>query len=609
MLPLQTRFRVNDADVAAEVFHGEAIILNLATGVYYSLDQAAGLIWTLLTGGHSLEETASSLLSRYDVQPSAPDRHRASGRRPRSREPRPDRGRATGRPGPCRSRPRAIGCHTCPRPSTSTETWRAMLALDPPMPRLDEIPWKDSDDRPGADETPNQIWHAERVSATADLGSGPVPSLVDSRRGRRSVGGLEETFERASRADPERARPAWWRIGGRPVRGRFAGIRLASTSARPSRIFERRIRARAFRTSRSTLCDGESTGISPPAGRSSTGCPGLARQAAGSPRPRGTASTIIHEVFDSRAILDRETCRLLWLDGIRSATFSLRAGQAVSGPPDGLAPRSGHPGHSRGPRVEQRSRHSPAGAGRIWQDDVGSGVRSGRPRVSRRRLPRAGAPHGRFVHRATASTSRAGSTRTIFPASPPSSRTQSTRSSLATGSGWFTSPGSFPERLVESVTVRLLALPRITSAADDPVPARLQGEASSRSLPRRLRAVAPRRRGGSRSARRTRDPAPDPLARAGRELGEIPARIDELLAGAAASSPPALARLTRRCPSCLPTAGGDLAPPSMLVDRRGGSTGLGEPPRARGRPARPAGRRPAWRQEAIATAPRGGVAE
>jgi hypothetical protein len=145
MLPTQTRFRVNDADVAAEVFDGEAIVLNLATGVYYSLDQAAGFIWSLLAGGHSLADTAAALLARYDVsaERARADVERVAEDLVKESLIRIDEGSRETTPLPepdARAR--------LPYVAPALNIYRdmgAMLALDPPMPRLDEIPWKDSD--------------------------------------------------------------------------------------------------------------------------------------------------------------------------------------------------------------------------------------------------------------------------------------------------------------------------------------------------------------------------------------------------------------------------------------------------------------------------------
>src|SRR5690349_15712632 len=54
-------------EVAAKVIDGEAIIINLANGIYYSMDKGGALIWELLAAGHSLEEVTAAVLVRYDT--------------------------------------------------------------------------------------------------------------------------------------------------------------------------------------------------------------------------------------------------------------------------------------------------------------------------------------------------------------------------------------------------------------------------------------------------------------------------------------------------------------------------------------------------------------
>ena len=61
------RFQVNEGEVAAKVMDGEAIIINLSNGVYYSLNGAGGLIWSLIEGGHSPAETAEAVCVQYDI--------------------------------------------------------------------------------------------------------------------------------------------------------------------------------------------------------------------------------------------------------------------------------------------------------------------------------------------------------------------------------------------------------------------------------------------------------------------------------------------------------------------------------------------------------------
>jgi hypothetical protein len=148
MLPPQARFRPNDAAITAEVFDGEAIILNLATGAYYSTDKAGGLIWTMIAGGHSLEETTAAVLVRYDVsaERARADVERVAGDLVRENLVRPEEAHRTVSPVPAPATPERL-----PYTTPTLNVYRdmgAMLALDPPMPRLDEIPWKESDDRP-----------------------------------------------------------------------------------------------------------------------------------------------------------------------------------------------------------------------------------------------------------------------------------------------------------------------------------------------------------------------------------------------------------------------------------------------------------------------------
>jgi hypothetical protein len=66
----QTRFRLNAERVAAKVVDGEAIVINLVNGRYYSLDGASGLAWQLVVGGHGMDETAKQIAAAYDVQES-----------------------------------------------------------------------------------------------------------------------------------------------------------------------------------------------------------------------------------------------------------------------------------------------------------------------------------------------------------------------------------------------------------------------------------------------------------------------------------------------------------------------------------------------------------
>lgn len=67
MFAAESRFVVNTPAVAAKVIDGEAIIMNLSTGMYYSMDGAGAALWEWLERGHSVGEMVDALAGRYDV--------------------------------------------------------------------------------------------------------------------------------------------------------------------------------------------------------------------------------------------------------------------------------------------------------------------------------------------------------------------------------------------------------------------------------------------------------------------------------------------------------------------------------------------------------------
>ena len=69
MLDPEVRVRPNMQDVAAKVLDGEAIMINLTLGTYYSLDRIGTVVWELIERGHSLRRIVEALTSRFDVSP------------------------------------------------------------------------------------------------------------------------------------------------------------------------------------------------------------------------------------------------------------------------------------------------------------------------------------------------------------------------------------------------------------------------------------------------------------------------------------------------------------------------------------------------------------
>lgn len=62
-----TRVQIVDTEVVARVFDGEAIMINLASGKYYSMDRVGTLAWHLLTGGYSLKDAAALMAGQYGM--------------------------------------------------------------------------------------------------------------------------------------------------------------------------------------------------------------------------------------------------------------------------------------------------------------------------------------------------------------------------------------------------------------------------------------------------------------------------------------------------------------------------------------------------------------
>jgi Coenzyme PQQ synthesis protein D (PqqD) len=61
------RYRVNHPQVINEMIDGEAIMINLVSGSYYSLDSVGGEVWGLLEESLSVDDIVTQLSSRYDA--------------------------------------------------------------------------------------------------------------------------------------------------------------------------------------------------------------------------------------------------------------------------------------------------------------------------------------------------------------------------------------------------------------------------------------------------------------------------------------------------------------------------------------------------------------
>jgi hypothetical protein len=61
------RLRANEPEIAAKVVDGEAIIINVLTGAYYSMDGVGAVIWSLIESGCSNQQITESIAASYGV--------------------------------------------------------------------------------------------------------------------------------------------------------------------------------------------------------------------------------------------------------------------------------------------------------------------------------------------------------------------------------------------------------------------------------------------------------------------------------------------------------------------------------------------------------------
>lgn len=67
MLDLKDHFLVNNSEIAAKVFDGEVILINLSTSGYYSMDNVGGFIWEMIGKHYRFGEIIESVVALYQV--------------------------------------------------------------------------------------------------------------------------------------------------------------------------------------------------------------------------------------------------------------------------------------------------------------------------------------------------------------------------------------------------------------------------------------------------------------------------------------------------------------------------------------------------------------
>ncbi len=143
MPEIPDRLAPKSQQVAAKVMDGEAVIINLANGVYYIMEKSGGLIWSMIEQARSLDAIADAVAAAYDVPPG---QAREDVEQLAAQLVAEDLVAAAGDEVPAEGADPAPPPQKLPYETPKLNVYRDMeelLALDPPMPGLQETPWKD----------------------------------------------------------------------------------------------------------------------------------------------------------------------------------------------------------------------------------------------------------------------------------------------------------------------------------------------------------------------------------------------------------------------------------------------------------------------------------
>jgi hypothetical protein len=58
----------NTEEVAAKMIDGEAILINVKNGLYYSTDQVGGFVWSLIENQQDMEAIVAAVAQTYVVE-------------------------------------------------------------------------------------------------------------------------------------------------------------------------------------------------------------------------------------------------------------------------------------------------------------------------------------------------------------------------------------------------------------------------------------------------------------------------------------------------------------------------------------------------------------
>jgi hypothetical protein len=143
MITPDSRLEHNESEIAAKLIDGEAILINLSNGTYYSMDKVGGFIWALIKRNYSLSEMVETITQYYDVSAEQAKTDVETLAADLLEE-------KIVRIGKWKMQDEELIESSSPKLTYETpklNTYRDMndlLALDPPMPNLEDIPWEGS---------------------------------------------------------------------------------------------------------------------------------------------------------------------------------------------------------------------------------------------------------------------------------------------------------------------------------------------------------------------------------------------------------------------------------------------------------------------------------
>ncbi len=143
----ENRYVANERECAAKVIDGEAVIINLLNGTYYGLDKAGGAMWEMLAASYTTTEVVTAIVARYGVHDGVVHADLEQLMKELQQEqllvaaP-------TGTVATSVTVVAATASEAYEKPVLTTYRDMAdLLALDPPMPRLEDIVWSETNSK------------------------------------------------------------------------------------------------------------------------------------------------------------------------------------------------------------------------------------------------------------------------------------------------------------------------------------------------------------------------------------------------------------------------------------------------------------------------------